>query len=183
MKAILFPYFQKHSFLIIPFGFVAALLGGIIARLWMRWISTDPEFTWSGTLGIVLGFAVFGAIQSTVYTVRRKPRRKWFLVSIRILGVIFSLQLFMAAGAIMFPTVLTASLAVWRGKWKIWIRVLLFLIGFTFWVLIINSEIINNFGWSITTIAKILLFGTIYTSIIYALKPTIKEVSELDINK
>ncbi len=183
MKSIPVAYFQKPPHLIIPTGFVAGLLGGIIARLWIRWISTKPEFTWSGTLGIVLGFAVFGAVQSIVYTLRRKPQRKWFLVSIRILGVLFSLQLFVAAGAIMFPTVLTASLAVWRGKWKIWLRALLFLIGLTFWVLIINSEIINNFGWSIITVAKILLFGTIYSSIIYALRPTIKEVTQPYINR
>ena len=39
--------------LIIPLGVVAGFLLGIIARLWMRWISTDPEFTWSGSIYIV----------------------------------------------------------------------------------------------------------------------------------
>ncbi len=183
MKVIPVSYFHKHASLIILAGFVAGLLGGVIARFWMRWISTEPEFTWSGTLGIVLGFGVFGAMQSVVYSVRRKPRRKCFLVSVRILGAIFSLQLFVAAGAIMFPTVLTASLSLWRGKWKTWIRVLLSLISLTFWALIINSEIINNFGWSIATVAKILFFGAIYSSIIYALKPTIKEISAPDLNR
>lgn len=164
---------QEHPKLIIPAGFLAGLLGGIIARAWMRWISTDPEFSWAGSLGIVFGFAIFGAIQATVHTVRRKPRRNWHIVLVRILGVIFSLQLFFAAGAVMFPTVLTTSLALWRERWKTWIRVLLALSGFTFWVLIINSEIVSKFGWSLATIARILLFGIIYSAIIYALRPTV----------
>lgn len=166
-------YFQKHLYLIIPAGLVGGLLGGIIARSWMRWISTTPEFSWSGTLGIVISFAIFGAVQSAVYIVRSKPQRKWLLVLVRSLGVIFTLPLFVAAGAIMFPTVLTISLAKWRGKWKSWIRIPLSLIGLGFWGNIIYLEIIKDFGWSIATIGRILLMGIIYSGIIYALKPTI----------
>ena len=167
------PYFQKRPYLIIPAGLFSGLLGGVIARSWMRWISTNPEFSWSGTLGIMTVFTLFGAVQSTVYVVRRKPRRKWLLVLVRSLGVIFTLPLFGAAGSIMFPTVLTISLAQWRSKWKSWIRVPLSLIGLSAWGMAIYLEIIKNFGWSIATIGRILLMGIIYSGIIYALKPTI----------
>ncbi|MBI3429590.1 MAG: hypothetical protein HY050_05970 [Actinobacteria bacterium] len=173
MRAIAIPYFHRRPFLIVPAGLVGGIFLGGLARIWMRWISTDPEFTWSGTLGIVIGFAVFGAVQSTVYTVRRKLQRSSLLLLVRVLGGIFSLQLFVAAGAVMFPTVLTVSLAVWRNKWKVWIRILLSLIGITFWVLIIYSEIVKNFGWSIATIGRILIFGMIYSAVVYALRPTI----------
>ena len=173
MKVITFSYLQKHPNLIIPAGLVGGLLVGVTARAWMRWISTKPEFSWPGTLSIVIGFGIFGAIQSTVYTVRSKRRRKWLLVLIRILGTIFTLPLFVAAGGMMLPTVLTVSLAVWREKWKIWIRVLLSLFGFTIWVLIINSQIVDKFGWSIATVGRILLFVMIYSTVIFALKPTI----------
>ena len=40
-------------------AFGGALLG-VMARLWMRFISEDPEFTWNGTLFIIGGFATFG---------------------------------------------------------------------------------------------------------------------------
>ena len=30
-------------------GLVGGLLWGALARVWMRFISTDPEFTWDGT--------------------------------------------------------------------------------------------------------------------------------------
>ena len=173
MKSISFAYFQKHPQLIIPAGLIGGLLGGVIARLWMRWITTYPEFSWSGTLSIVIWFAIFGALQSTIYVVRRKPRRKWILILLRILGVIFSLPLFVAQGAIMLPTVLTISLAKWRNKWKNWIRIPLALIGLTLWGAVIYSQIIKDFGWSIATIGRILLMAIIYSGIIYALKPTI----------
>jgi hypothetical protein len=44
-------------------GFLAGVIWGALARLWMRWTSTEPEFTWSGTLFIVAAFAVFGTMQ------------------------------------------------------------------------------------------------------------------------
>ena len=37
-------------------GLAGGLAWGVIPRLWMRFISTNPEFTWSGTLFIVIGF-------------------------------------------------------------------------------------------------------------------------------
>src|ERR687898_224194 len=47
-----------------PVVLLGGLLGGVVwgidARVWMRFISTDPEFTWSGTLFIVIGFGVAG---------------------------------------------------------------------------------------------------------------------------
>ena len=173
MKTLSLIYFQKRPYLIIPAGLLGGLLGGIIARLWMRWISTYPEFSWSGTLFIVIGFAIFGAVQSTIYTVRRKPRRKWILILLRILGVIFTIPLFVAEGLSMFPAALMISLAKWRIKWKNWIRIPLALIGLTFWGAVIYSEIIKNFGWSFATFGRIFLMAIIYSGIIYALKPTI----------
>ena len=35
---------------------------GIVARAWMRLISEDPEFSWSGTLFIVIGFTCSGSV-------------------------------------------------------------------------------------------------------------------------
>jgi len=174
MNRIFTAFSRNHPRLIIPVGLLAGLLSGVIARAWMRWISTDPEFSWSGTLGIVIGFTIFGAIQATVYVVRKKR----LAILARGIGTIFSLQLFVAAGAIMFPTVLTLSLALWREAWIPWVRVSLAVIGTAIWVLIIKSEIIDNFGWSIVTIGRILLFGCIYAPIIWALGATVKPLKK-----
>ena len=173
MKIISFAYFQKHPHLIIPAGLIGGLFGGIITRLWMRWISTDPGFSWSGTLGIITIFTLFGAVQSTIYAVELKLRRNWILILLRILGVTFSLPLFAAAGSVMFPAVLTISLAKWCNNCKSWIRVLLSIVGLSTWGVAIYLVIIKDFGWSIATIGRILLMVIIYSGIIYALKPTI----------
>ncbi len=60
------------------FLLLATLAGvglGAIARLWMRWISTDPEFSWPGTIGIVASFTVFAAAQAVAAVVRRQARQ------------------------------------------------------------------------------------------------------------
>jgi hypothetical protein len=44
--------------------FLTGLAIGVIARFWMRWISTDSEFSWSGTILIVGAFALFFTTQS-----------------------------------------------------------------------------------------------------------------------
>lgn len=173
MKQALGSFAFKYPLLVIPAGFLAGLIAGTVARAWMRWISTDPEFSWGGTLGIIIGFGIFGAVQSTVYLVRSKPRKRWVAIFVRTLGVVFSLQLFVAAGSIMFPTVLLLSLALWRKKWIKLIRIFLAAIGGLIWILIIKTQILDDFGWSIATIGRILLFGLIYAVIIWALKSTV----------
>jgi len=86
---------------------LSAVLGGlvlgIIARLWMRWISTDPEFTWGGTIGIAICFTLFAATQATIYVLRRKVLTRRLTSVIRGGGTFFTLPLFTAAGAVMFP--------------------------------------------------------------------------------
>ncbi len=173
MKQALGNFAIKHPRLVIPAGFLAGLIVGSGARAWMRWISTDPEFTWGGTLGIVIGFAIFGAVQGAVYLVRSKERRRWVIILARILGTVFSLQLFVAAGAIMFPTVFLLSLAIWRKSWIKLARIFLAALGGLIWVLIIKTQILDYYDWNIATIGRILLFGLIYASIIWALKSTV----------
>ena len=164
---------NKHPRLLIPLGLLAGLLLGIIARAWMRWVSTDPEFSWGGSLGVVIIFGIFGMIQAIVFSYTQKPHQRSRKRVVRAIGVFFSLPLFMAAGAVMFPTVLTASLALWRAKWKKWIRVFLATVSATFTVLVAKSEIVDDFGWSIATIGRLLLFGAIYSLIIRALRSTV----------
>ncbi len=173
LNSIKFPHLLSRPARFVFSSFVFSLLLGVIARGWMRWISTEPEFSWTGTLSIIIGFAAFGSVQSLVLISRAKLKARQSRALVRIVGVIFSLPLFIAAGATMFPTVLLASIALWRDNWKTWLRILLFLSGLAFWGFIIKSEIVDNFGWGFVTIAKIFLFGLIYSAITCALKPTV----------
>jgi hypothetical protein len=103
-------------------GLVGGLAWGTIARLWMRFISTNPEFTWSGTLFIVIGFGIAGLAQSGAYLGRRANLARPALTALRVVAVIALLPLGVAAGASMFPTIILATLALTNHTWPLWLR-------------------------------------------------------------
>ncbi len=155
---------------------LAALMKGfvvsVVARAWMRWISTDPEFSWSGSIFIVLAFMIFMVNHSIVGLLRQrfKGRRSVFLI--RTSGVIFSLPIFTAAGGMMFPTVALASVGTWNTALGKRVRGVLLLLALIIPIRI-SMDIISDFGWSFATIGRILLFGLIYSVVILATKPTL----------
>jgi hypothetical protein len=103
-------------------GLMGGLAWGINARLWMRFISTDPEFTWSGTLFIVIGFGIAGLAQSGAYLGRRANLPRPAMTVLRVVAVIGLLPLGGAAGASMFPTIILATLALTHQSWPRWLR-------------------------------------------------------------
>ena len=157
---------------IIPLGFIGGLVLGVIARLWMRWISTDPEFTWGGTIGILVGFTLFFTAQSTVFFAVRKGWSRRSTMIARIVAIPLSLLLFTAQGAIMLPTVVTGSLAMWRKSWPKWVRVILGLASLVIPVTVVKG-IAEDFGWGIATIGRILLFVLIYGLVIAITQPLV----------
>lgn len=101
---------------------MGGLAWGMIARLWMRFISTNPEFTWSGTLFIVIGFGIAGLAQSGAYLGRRANLARPAMTALRVVAVIALLPLGVAAGASMFPTIILATLALTHHTWPRWLR-------------------------------------------------------------
>ena len=98
----------------------AATLGaalGVLARLWMRLLSDNPEFSWSGTITIVVAFTLFGAGAAVARLVRQRASRRRTITIGRVVAGVLSLGLFGAAGAVMLPTVVGASVAVHRTDW------------------------------------------------------------------
>jgi len=79
---------------------LAGLAWGVVARLWMRLVSTDPEFTWGGTLFIVLGFGIFGLAQGLALAGRRAGWRRPALTVARVVGGIGMVPIFGGAGSI-----------------------------------------------------------------------------------
>ncbi len=148
-------------------GLFGGLALGIIARAWMRLISDDPQFTWSGTIFIVGGFTVFGVTQSMVAVARRRTRRRWTLTIVRVVGIIGMLPLFVGAGALMLPTVVAGGLAKARVEWNKIARWISLAVA-TVPVLIVGSGLVGSFGWSMHMIvgflALIALYGTIVSA-------------------
>ena len=113
---------QAPAAFVLMGGLVGGLAWGMIARLWMRFISTNPEFTWSGTLFIVIGFGIAGLAQSGAYLGRRANLARPAMTALRVVAVIALLPLGVAAGASMFPTIILATLALTHHAWPRWLR-------------------------------------------------------------
>jgi len=59
-------------------GLALGLAWGIAARTWMRLISTDPEFSWTGT-GFILGATAVGGLAfGLMYGTRQAGRSRWW---------------------------------------------------------------------------------------------------------
>jgi hypothetical protein len=113
---------QAPAAIVLIGGLAGGLAWGTIARLWMRFISTNVEFSWSGTLFIVIGFGIAALAQSGAYLGRRANLKRPAMTALRVVGVIALLPLGVAAGASMFPTIILATLALTHHTWPRWLR-------------------------------------------------------------
>lgn len=91
-------------------GAAAGLGWGALMRAWMRFISTDPEFSWGGTLFILGAATVVGAVLGLARARRRRGGGGWWRLSLT------SLVLLGAAGAVMWPTVVAWGAALGRRR-------------------------------------------------------------------
>ena len=109
-------------------GLAAGVGLGVALRAWMRLVSTEPEFSWSGTGYIVGVFAVLGTMAGLVSAGRR---RRWnrLVFGLRAVGITLSLGCFVAAGALMAPTVVPAALGWARSDWQRRVRATLIVLG------------------------------------------------------
>lgn len=154
-------------------GTIAAFALGVLGRLWMRLIAVRPEFSWGGTLGIVIGFTIFGLTESFVALARRRRWRPWAARAARFAGVIGMLPLFVAAGGQMMPTVVFGGLAVWRTDWPTIGRVACAPVAAVS-VLFVVSGIVDDFGWSLRSLAGFAGLLALYGVIVWATRPTMR---------
>ena len=158
-------------------GLGGGLVLGILARAWMRLIAEEPEFSWNGTLFIVIGFTIFGFTQSIVAVARRGARRRWKLTSVRVLGSVGMLPLFVGAGSLMFPTVVGAGLTFARVEWPRRVRRICLLVA-AGPVLFVGKDLVGSFGWSPHTVVGFVAMLAIYSTIIRATRFTFAAQSD-----
>jgi hypothetical protein len=116
---------RAPSLLVLFASFLTGAVLGIVARIWMRFITTHQEFSWEGTLIIVIGFGVMFLGQAGVYLGRRSGVRVFGFVALRVLAIVTLVPLAFGAGGVAFPIIVFAPLALIRDGWNRWLRVLL----------------------------------------------------------
>ena len=168
---------QSRTLPILALGLFGGPALGAIARAWMRLIAEDPDFTWSGTIFIVLAFTIFGITQAVAAVTRRRARRRWTLTIARVLGGIGFLPLFVGAGAIMMPTVVGGGLAFNRTEWRRAVRALCILAA-AGPVVLVASQLVGSFGWSLRALAGFVVMLAIYGTIIVATRYSIAALDD-----
>jgi hypothetical protein len=147
------------------FGLLSGFLLGVLARAWMRLITEDPEFTWNGTMFIVIGFTFFGLTQAVATLAARRGRRRWLVRAGRVVGIMGILPLFGAAGAFMAPTVIGGGFAVARPEWTRAARASCLAVA-AVPVLLITGDLIDAFGWSLHALAGLVGLLAIYGAVV-----------------
>jgi hypothetical protein len=116
----------------------------------MHYISTDREFSWSGTLFILGASVIVGTVLGVARHRRQSGGSGWWRLSLA------SLFLLGAGGAVMWPAVILGAIAIGRPR-PAALRWLLGLGAAATQVPVVNDAILDN--WRFTTIDKILATG------------------------
>ena len=110
-------------------GTALGLIWGVAARIWMRLISTQPDFSLAGTAAILLITTLFGTFVGLAFAARQHGWRRWRHYVPRGLVVTFFLPFGIAGGMPLMLTVLVATLALTHtamvGAWVLALLVLL----------------------------------------------------------
>lgn len=133
----------------------------MFARVWMRFISTDGEFSWAGSFIVVGAFAFAVVGQAAVFLARRSELRAIWFVGLRVLSLIMLLPLGVGAGAFALPLVLLVPLAAVRTGWPSWLRGLLGVLALVV-VGFIATQLVGDLGVGRG------LIGTLWFLLIYA---------------
>jgi hypothetical protein len=152
-------------------GLLGGLAWGIYARVWMRSISTDPEFSWTGTLFIVIGFGIAGLGQSGAYLGRRAGLRRGRMTALRVVTFASLLPLGMAAGGPMLPAVVLTPLAITHTEWSGRMRLLVGVVAAIPVVAI--AAILSDDLSTARAAVGFMWFLTVYAGIIWAARFTL----------
>lgn len=149
---------------------------GVVARLWMRVISGDPEFSWSGTLFIIGLFTVVGGAQGLALAVRRRRWPRWAQTIVRIPTTGVAVLLGAAAGIVMLPALVTGSLGLGRTDWPRAVRVALGAVAAVNTVAVF-AVVADGIGWGRAVVGWALMV-VVYAVIIAALALNLRPLDD-----
>ena len=110
---------QRSRWRSLPIGAGLGIAYGVAARGWMRLIATDPEFTWSGTLSILLAFGIIGLLLGLAYAAAANPAPRLPTRVAHAAGLAGIVLLAASPGAVMVPPIVygAAALRGTRPRW------------------------------------------------------------------
>lgn len=123
------------------------LVWGVTMRAWMRYISTDPEFSWGGTLFIVGATTVVGALLGFARHRRQVGGVGWWRLTF------VSLILLGSGGAVMWPSVILGAVAIGHPRPR-WMRWVLGLGAVGAQVPVLQGAVVEN--WRFTTLDMVI---------------------------
>lgn len=107
------------------------LVWGIAARIWMRLISDNPEFSIAGTAAILVITTLFGAWTGLAFIARRRGWQGWKHYVPRVLAVIFFIPFGVAGGFPLMVTMLITMLGLTqKAVVNLWVLAGLLLLAF-----------------------------------------------------
>lgn len=157
-------------------GSLSGLGLGVVARWWMRLLTEDPDFSWSGTIFIVLAFMVAGSGHGMSWFARRVGARRRWSTAARVTAVALTLPIFTAAGAMMLPTVLGASVASSRSDWPRGARVAAAALAVPVPIVIVIDLAADSVTWR--RLFGVLLLAATYTAIVRSLQATVAPLDD-----
>jgi hypothetical protein len=144
-------------------GLGAGVAWGVLARGWMRVISTDPEFTASGSLFIVGAFAVAATAQALALVARRR-RSPALRGAGRVVGLVGMFPLFIGAGATMLPTVVGGGLALGQRGWPRPVRALAVVVAAAP-IVAVTVALVDDFGLGLRLVVGVVGIVVIYAGV------------------
>lgn len=157
-------------------GLLAGAAVGVLARTWMRLITTDePEFSWSGTLFIVGAFAIMGGVAGAVAGARRGGWHGPPMMALRAAGLVAVLPLVTGAGLVLAPTLLLGTLAMARRTWPAVLRTALAGLA-AVPVLAVHAQAWEDGLGAGRALAALLLCVLVYASLVLGLAQSVRPV-------
>ncbi len=127
-------------------GAALGLSWGVVMRVWMRFISTNPEFSIGGTLFILGATTVVGSLLGLARHRRHLAGAGWWRLSLLSLGLLG------AGGFVMWPTVVLWAAAMGRRRPR-WLVAGLGVAGALGQISVIDDAIISNWRFTPTEMA------------------------------
>lgn len=153
-------------------GALAGALWGVVARVWMRVVSTEHEFTWGGTSAIIAIFAVFGLGQAVAAIARRSawPLRR--RIAARGVAIALTVPMGLAAGGPMLPFLLLAAVALGRTNLRRAVRIALAALA-AVPTLFVLRQLVDDLALG-RAVAGWLLMLAIYAPLVWALAAALR---------